>query len=134
MNRARDLLGGKRRRCRDELSDIAKRYRRRARDAIDGGVGIRVREGVALAVLAGIDLQGDAIPRAKEVAVHEVAVQAEFLGFRIADAAAELTRQSFLDVEVDIHQIGAACHRLVFELDFLNVRQTLQALLGALHG
>jgi len=64
--------------------------------------------------------------------VHEVAVQAELLRFGVTDAAAELARQSLLDVEVDVHHVGASGDRLVLELDLLHVRQPLQALLGAL--
>ena len=40
--------------------------------------------------------------------------------------------QSLLDVVVDVHQVGAAGHRLGLELDLLHVGQALQALLGAL--
>ena len=90
------------------------------------------RKDVTLAVLAGVDLQRDAIARSHEVAVHEIAVQAESLRFRVADAAAELARQTFLDVVVDVDQIGAARHRLGLEFHFLHVGQPLEPFLGAL--
>jgi len=51
----------------------------RARHAVDRRVRIRMREHIALAVLARVDLQCDAIAGSHEVAVHEIAVQAELL-------------------------------------------------------
>jgi hypothetical protein len=49
--------------------------------------------------------------------VHEAAVQDERLRLRVADAAAELAGQAFGDVEVDVHQVRGAGHRLLLELD-----------------
>ena len=46
-----------------------------------------------LRVAAGIDLGGDAVAGAHEVAVHEAAVQDERLRLGVADAAAELARR-----------------------------------------
>ncbi len=90
LQRARDLLGRERRRRGDELRDIPVGDRTGAGHTVDGGVGIRMRERVALAVFAGVDFQRDAIARSHEVAVNEVAVQADALRLGIADAAAEL--------------------------------------------
>ena len=50
----------------------------------------------------------DAIAGAEEIGMHEVAVQEETLRSRIADAAAELTRQTLIDVKVDVHEIRRA--------------------------
>ena len=77
--RQRELFGRELRCGRDELRDVAKRQRRRARDAVDGRVRIGVSESIGLAVRAGIDLQGDALAGTHEVAVDEVAVEAELL-------------------------------------------------------
>ena len=95
-------------------------------------VRIGVREAEDLAVLAGVDFGRDAIARAHEVAVHEAAVQQERLRFGVADAAAELARQAFLDLVVDVDEVGRARHRVRLDLDLLDERQALQALLGAL--
>src|ERR1700722_1754247 len=91
-----------------------------------------MRYHIALAVLAGVDLQRDAIAGTHEVAVDEIAVQAEFLRFGVADAAAELPGQAFLDVEIHVDEIRAARDRLVLDLPLLDIRQPLNALLGAL--
>jgi hypothetical protein len=50
--------------------------------------------------------------------VHEIAVEAEFLRLGIADAAAELSRQAFLDVVIDVHQVRAAGTGLVSNSTF----------------
>ena len=63
--------------------------------------------------------------------MDEAAVEDRALRLRVADAAAELARQAFLDVEVDVHQVGGARHRLGLVVHFLDVGQPLQPLLGA---
>ncbi len=103
------------------MGDVAVGNGTGARHAVDGRIRIRMREQVALAVLARVDLECDAIARSHEVAVHEIAVQAELLGFGIADAAAELSGQPFLDVVIDVHQIRAARNRLGFEFHLLDI-------------
>ena len=96
LERPGHRLGRKVRRRRDELRDVAVLQRRGARHAVDRGVRVRVREAVLLRVAAGDELQRDALARAHEVRVHEAAVQHERLRLRVADAAAELARQSLL--------------------------------------
>ena len=66
--------------------------------------------------------------------MHEAAVQQDRLRLRIADAAAELPGQAFLDLEVDVHEVRRAGHRGRLDVDLLDEGQPLQALLRPLDG
>ena len=59
--------------------------------------------------------------------MHDVAGEDEALRAGVADAAAELPRQSFLEREVDIHEVRRAGHRRRLHLDLFDERQALQA-------
>ena len=121
----RQGLRGEIGRCRHELCDIAVSERHRARNAIDVGVRVGVREAVDLRVTAGVQVERDALAGAEEVAVGVVAVEDEGLGLGIADAAAELGGRTFLDLELDIDEIRRTRHRLGLGLHLLDERQPL---------
>jgi hypothetical protein len=91
-----------------------------------------VRQAVDLREPTRVQVDRDALAGAHEIAVGVVAVQDERLRLRIADAATQLRGRSFLDLELDVDQVGRARHRLRFRFDPLDVGQALQALLGAL--
>ena len=59
-------------------------------------------------------------------------VRMSALRFRVADAAAELAGQAFLEREIDVDQVRGAGHRRGLDLDVLDERQALQADLRAL--
>ena len=65
--------------------------------------------------------------------MHDTAVEHQFLRFRVADTAAELSRHAVLDIEIDIDHIRDAGHRRIVDFDILDIGQTLQQDLGALH-
>ena len=64
--------------------------------------------------------------------MHEAAVQQDRLRLRVTNAAAELSRQAFLDVVGDVDQVGRARHRIGLDFDLLDERQALQADLGTI--
>ena len=117
---------------RRELRDVLIGKRHRARDAVDVAVRVGEVDVVDLLILAAAQLERHATPRAHEVRVNEVAAErnAERLGE--AEAAAELPRQPFLDLEVDVDQIRTARHRRRLRLDLFDVGQLLQRQLRTL--
>ena len=94
--------------------------------------GSVTRHAVHLGVLAGIEVNGHAAPGTEEVGVGVIAADHERLRLGITDAATELRRGSFLDLVVHIHEVGGSGHGLGFRFDLLYVRQSLEALLGAI--
>src|SRR6185436_16406933 len=126
-------LGVEVRSRRGELRDVAIAERDRPLHFVDRRVAIGVREVERLRIAAGVDFGGDAVAGAHEIRVHEVALQDHRLRLGVTDAAAELTRQAFLDVEVDVDQVGRAGHLVGLDFDLLDERQALNTLLGALH-
>ncbi len=79
-----------------------------------------MREAVGLLVLGGADVQRHAVAGSHEVGVHEVAADDGAVGLRITDAAAELSGQTFLDLEIHVDQVGRARHRIGLGFDFLD--------------
>jgi hypothetical protein len=85
-----------------------------------------------LAVLAAIDLGGEPLTAAEQVAVDVAAVEHEILALGITDTARDHRRGTLFHGELDIHLVFAARHAAGLVLHFLDVRQFLQPLLGAL--
>ena len=123
---------GEGRRGRHELRHVAVGDRDGALQVVDVGVRVGVRDAVYLLEGATVQVDGDALTRAEEVGVRVAAVQHELVGLGVTDAAGELRRRALLDLVVHVHQVRGSRHRRGLEIHALDVRQALDALLGAL--
>src|SRR5690606_20599640 len=120
------------RRVRRELCDVLVGELDRPRQLVDRAVVIGELEIVNLLILARARRQRDAVARAHEVRVDDLAAEDHALRLGVTELSAELPRKPFLDVELDVDEIGRAGHRHRLVLDGLDVRQPLQTHLRAL--